>query len=137
MLPRPQAGFAFREAARLLGARGQEGGSRGKHRFPPRFRLYTAAVKAAALALVVVVLGALAVVVAGVAIANRGSHDTTAADASAPADTEGCAYLAGWRRLADRIDAPVYCPGWIPTPLTAQIGGQWNNSAPSIPTGVI
>ena len=83
--------------------------------------------KAAALALVVVVLGALAVVVAGVAIANRGSHDTTAADASAPADTEGCAYLAGWRRLADRIDAPVYCPGWIPTPLTAQIGGQWNN----------
>jgi hypothetical protein len=86
-------------------------------------------VKAAALALVLVVLGALAVVVAGVAIANRGSDESTAAVESAQADTEGCAYLAGWRRLADRIDAPVYCPGWIPTPLTAQIGGPWNNIA--------
>ncbi len=115
--------------ASVLGARGKEGGSRGKHRFPPRIRLYTAAVKAAALALVLVVLGALAVVVAGVAIANRGSDESTAAVESAQADTEGCAYLAGWRKLADRIDAPVYCPGWIPTPLTAQIGGPWNNIA--------
>ncbi len=89
--------------------------------------LYTAAVKAAALVVILIVLGAVAVVVAGVAIANRGSDDKTAAVASAPADTEGCAYLAGWRKLADRIDAPVYCPGWIPTPLTAQIGGPWNN----------
>ena len=125
----------------LLGARGKEGGPRGEHRFPPRIRLYTAAVKAAALVVVLVVLGALAVVVAGVAIANRGSDDSTAAVESAPADTEGCAYLAGWRRLADRIDAPVYCPGWIPTPLTAQIGGQWNNIAsvdrgPQLPHGL-
>ena len=96
---------------------------------PPRIRLYTAAVKAAALVVVLVVLGAVAVVVAGVAIANRGSEESTAAVESAQADTEGCTYLAGWRRLADRIKAPVYCPGWIPTPLTAQIGGPWNNIA--------
>jgi hypothetical protein len=38
-----------------------------------------------------------------------------------------CAYLAGWQRLADRIDAPVYCPGWLPDPLTSQIKGPWNN----------
>ena len=104
----------------------EEGGLAGGNIVSSR-ALYTAAVKAAALVVTLVVLGAVAVVVAGVAIANRGSDDNTAAEAPAPADTVGCAYLAGWRKLADRIDAPVYCPGWIPTPLTAQIGGQWNN----------
>jgi hypothetical protein len=38
-----------------------------------------------------------------------------------------CAYPAGWQRLANRIAAPVYCPGWLPDPLTSQIGGRWNN----------
>jgi hypothetical protein len=38
-----------------------------------------------------------------------------------------CAHPAGWRALATRIKAPVYCPGWLPDPLTDQIGGQWNN----------
>ena len=38
-----------------------------------------------------------------------------------------CAYPAGWQRLANRIKAPVYCPGWLPDPLTSQIGGRWNN----------
>ena len=34
---------------------------------------------------------------------------------------------AGWQKLANRIHAPVYCPGWLPDPLIDQIGGQWNN----------
>jgi len=38
-----------------------------------------------------------------------------------------CAHPAGWQALANRIDAPVYCPGWLPDPLTDQIGGPWNN----------
>jgi hypothetical protein len=38
-----------------------------------------------------------------------------------------CAYPAGWQSLANRIAAPVYCPGWLPDPLTSQIGGKWNN----------
>ena len=38
-----------------------------------------------------------------------------------------CAYPVGWRRLANRIAAPVYCPGWLPDPLTSQIGGKWSN----------
>ena len=38
-----------------------------------------------------------------------------------------CAHPAGWQRLADRIKAPVYCPGWLPDPLIGQVGGQWNN----------
>jgi len=31
------------------------------------------------------------------------------------------------RGAAPGIDAPVYCPGWLPDPLTGQIGGRWNN----------
>jgi hypothetical protein len=38
-----------------------------------------------------------------------------------------CAHPAGWQRLANRIAADVYCPGWLPDPLTSQIGGRWNN----------
>jgi hypothetical protein len=33
------------------------------------------------------------------------------------------AWRAGWQALANRIEAPVYCPTWIPRPLDAQIGG--------------
>jgi hypothetical protein len=34
------------------------------------------------------------------------------------------AWRPGWQRLANRIDAPVYCPSWLPDPLTGQIVGQ-------------
>jgi hypothetical protein len=43
------------------------------------------------------------------------------------AKAPSCKFRAGWQRLANRIQAPVYCPGWLPDPLTAQIGGRWNN----------
>jgi hypothetical protein len=35
--------------------------------------------------------------------------------------------LAGWRKLARRIDSPVYCPAWLPDPLDGVIGSRWNN----------
>jgi hypothetical protein len=38
-----------------------------------------------------------------------------------------CPGPAGWKKLARRIDAPVYCPGWLPDPLVGRIGGRWNN----------
>src|SRR6478672_4700358 len=38
-----------------------------------------------------------------------------------------CAHPAGWQKLANRIKAPVYCPGWLPDPLTSQIDGKWSN----------
>jgi hypothetical protein len=38
-----------------------------------------------------------------------------------------CAHPGGWQRLANRIAAGVYCPGWLPDPLTSEIGGRWNN----------
>jgi hypothetical protein len=50
-----------------------------------------------------------------------------AAAASTPAPKPHCAHPAGWQKLASRVDAAVYCPGWLPDPLTDQIGGEWNN----------
>ena len=38
-----------------------------------------------------------------------------------------CPDRAGWQKLANRIKAPVYCPGWLPDPLVGKLGGQWNN----------
>lgn len=35
------------------------------------------------------------------------------------------AWAAGWQKLANRIQAPVYCPTWMPNPLDAKIGGQY------------
>jgi hypothetical protein len=37
------------------------------------------------------------------------------------------AWNTGWQKLANTIRADVYCPGWVPDPLTGQIGGRWNN----------
>ncbi len=34
-------------------------------------------------------------------------------------------WAAGWQRLANRAGAPVYCPGWVPSPLSGQIRGQY------------
>lgn len=74
---------------------------------------------------VIAALAAAVVAVAAVAIADRGANDVdTSSTAARPAR---CAHPYGWQKLADRIQAPVYCPGWVPNPLTAQIGGPWNN----------
>jgi hypothetical protein len=77
---------------------------------------------------VLAVLGAVVVaVVAGVAIANRGTTERTDSAAMLETQPARCQDLAAWRDLANRIDAPVYCPGWVPSPLTAELGGPWNN----------
>jgi len=48
------------------------------------------------------------------------------ASGSAPS---GCpaAWAAGWQKLADRVGAPVYCPRWMPNPLDAKIGGDYQD----------
>ncbi len=67
---------------------------------------------------------ALAALLAG---CGGAAHNAAAPkSASAPA-RPACAYAAGWQRLANRIAADVYCPGWLPDPLTSQIGGPSNN----------
>jgi hypothetical protein len=48
-----------------------------------------------------------------------------AAPTAAPKPT--CAHPAGWQKLANKVKVPVYCPGWLPDPLTSQIDGRWSN----------
>ncbi|HEY2327985.1 MAG TPA: hypothetical protein VGH52_10930 [Gaiellaceae bacterium] len=67
-----------------------------------------------------VLLVALAVLAAGC-----GSTKKSAPPAKAKAPV--CAHLAGWQKLANQIHAPVYCPGWLPDPLTGQLGAVDNN----------
>ncbi len=52
----------------------------------------------------------------------RGSARTDAKSASCPQ-----AWRSGWQKLADRIGTPVYCPTWLPDPLTGQIDGPSNS----------
>jgi hypothetical protein len=37
------------------------------------------------------------------------------------------AWRSGWQQLANKINAPVYCPVWMPNPLDARIGGEWQD----------
>ncbi len=63
------------------------------------------------------------------AAAGCGGSVSKAEPAVAPAQpARSCpaAWKAGWQKLADRIRAPVYCPSWLPDPLTGEIGGRWN-----------
>ena len=43
-----------------------------------------------------------------------------------PSPSCPAAWQRGWDKLAREIDAPVYCPSWMPNPLDGRIGGQWN-----------
>jgi len=47
-----------------------------------------------------------------------------AADRKPAAPTCPAAWKTGWQQLANRIHAAVYCPSWVPSPLTGQIAGQ-------------
>jgi hypothetical protein len=45
----------------------------------------------------------------------------------APKASCPAAWAKGWQALADRVAAPVYCPAWMPNPLDAHIGGQYQD----------
>jgi hypothetical protein len=72
----------------------------------------------------------LAVVAAALALVATGCGGERAVEPSAKAAAAKPACparaLAGWRRLANRIHAPVYCPAWMPDPLDGVIDGRWN-----------
>jgi hypothetical protein len=53
---------------------------------------------------------------------------------SAVARPSGCppALKPEWQRLANRVGVAVYCPNWMPSPLDADIGGQWNSEGPLV-----
>jgi hypothetical protein len=62
------------------------------------------------------------------------SGDDKVAGTAAAKQRAGCpaALMPDWRRLANRVGAPVYCPSWMPSPLDADIGGQWNSGGPIV-----
>jgi hypothetical protein len=47
--------------------------------------------------------------------------------AGAPKAACPVAWSHGWQKLANRVDAPVYCPSWMPNPLDAHIGGDYQD----------
>jgi hypothetical protein len=63
------------------------------------------------------------------ALAGYGGSSAERVSASAPAVKPVCpkASAPGWKRLANEIDALVYCPAWMPRPLDAVIGGRYAN----------
>jgi hypothetical protein len=65
-------------------------------------------------------LGLLAAAV--LVLAGCGSDESANASAQVK-----CPAPAGFQKLANRIAAPVYCPGWLPDPLDGVIGSRWNN----------
>ncbi|HKP19841.1 MAG TPA: hypothetical protein VJT84_15310 [Gaiellaceae bacterium] len=71
--------------------------------------------------LLIIPLVALALVASGSSSAEP-ARVVTAAGPACPK-----AWQTSWQKLANRIKAPVYCPSWLPDPLTGQIGGRWNN----------
>ena len=53
----------------------------------------------------------------------------TAAGGAGATGKKSCpaAWAKGWQALANKVDAPVYCPTWMPNPLDARIGGQYQD----------
>jgi len=66
-----------------------------------------------------VILLALAAVVA---VSGCGSQSASGGTPSAACPQD---WAAGWERLANRVGSPVYCPGWVPSPLSGQIVGAY------------
>ena len=68
------------------------------------------------------VLGSVALLATACGAAQTPRRVADAAPKQCPAKA-----LSGWKQLARRIDAPVYCPTWMPDPLDGVIGSRWNN----------
>ena len=47
--------------------------------------------------------------------------------AAAPRASCPATWAKGWQVLADKVAASVYCPSWMPNPLDARIGGQYED----------
>jgi hypothetical protein len=53
-----------------------------------------------------------------------------ASSGSKTAAPTGCAkaWKTGWQTWSDKVGMPVWCPGWMPSPIDAIIHGQWNTA---------
>jgi hypothetical protein len=74
------------------------------------------------------------VLLAVLAGALAGCSGDDQVESSASAQPAGCppALKPEWQQLANRVGTPVYCPNWMPSPLDADIDGQWNSSGPIV-----
>jgi hypothetical protein len=59
------------------------------------------------------------------AAACGGDDDDSPSTGAAAAPACPPEWKPGWQRLANRIQAPVFCPSWMPNPLTGEIDGPW------------
>ena len=75
----------------------------------------------------------LIVVLAFAAAGCSGDDDVDPAAEATPRET-GCRaeWRPGWQQLANRVDFAVYCPSWMPSPIDAEIGGQWNSDGVAV-----
>src|SRR6266511_1673748 len=73
-----------------------------------------------------IVCGAIAAAAALGLTGCGASAGKPAAASSAPAAKCPDAWRPGWQKLSDRVGFGVYCPAWVPSPLTARIGGRWS-----------
>jgi hypothetical protein len=56
-----------------------------------------------------------------------GDDDGASSRSAAAAPACPAEWKPGWQRLANRIQAPVFCPSWMPNPLTGEIDGPWES----------
>ncbi len=73
----------------------------------------------------------LACVGAALLVAGCGGSESGGAEAARPkaAEKPQCPkeWREDWQQLANRIEAPVYCPSWMPDPLDGDMDSMWNN----------
>src|SRR5438876_2195596 len=67
-------------------------------------------------------VGAVVLVAAACGAGASKADETQTAAARAPACPRS--WRVSWQKLANEIDAPVYCPSWLPQPLV----GRWSGS---------
>jgi len=64
-----------------------------------------------------------------VTVSACGSGSSNSGSKAAVATT-GCSktWAGGWQRWTNKVGMPVWCPGWMPSPIDAIIHGQWNTA---------
>jgi hypothetical protein len=81
-------------------------------------------------------IGAVIAVVAAMLLAAgcSGSESEDSQAATPAKEPPACPgkWRSGWQQLANRVGVPVYCPTWMPSPLDAEIGGQWNSDGAAV-----
>ena len=73
--------------------------------------------------------GAFALALAALPLSGcGGGAEANVGGEAAAKPSSSCPDKAGWQELADRIGAPVYCPAWLPAPLTPELNGEWHST---------